>query len=272
MRARASAAPGWAKWEARFSAGLSEATDTLIDMAGVGPGMRALDPACGAGVQTLRLAERVGPQGAVVACDISPTMLEHVRENAARAGLRNIATLETSAEGLSEAPGPFDAAICRLGLMLFSSPQKALASVQRVMKPGARFSALVFTTPAKNPFMAQSFAILLRHAGKSPPGPGKPGLFALGGESVLENLMRESGLADIQTRTVTARIRLSSAAETLQMMQEAFGAYRAVVAELGAAERARAWGEVSDFLKSFETESGFVTELEFLIGSGARRH
>jgi hypothetical protein len=26
------AAPGWAKWEEAFSAGLSEATETLIDM------------------------------------------------------------------------------------------------------------------------------------------------------------------------------------------------------------------------------------------------
>ncbi len=32
------AAPGWAKWEQRFSAGLADATDALLDMAGIGPG------------------------------------------------------------------------------------------------------------------------------------------------------------------------------------------------------------------------------------------
>lgn len=37
------AAPGWAKWEHEFSAGLSAATDTLIDMASIRPGMRVLD-------------------------------------------------------------------------------------------------------------------------------------------------------------------------------------------------------------------------------------
>lgn len=267
-----SAAPGWAKWETKLSAGLADATEALIDMAGVRPGLRALDLACGAGAQTLRLAERVGPEGAVVACDISPTMLEHVRQNAARIGLQNIATLETAAEELSQAQGPFDAAISRLGLMLFASPRKALESVQRVLKPGARFGALVFTTPASNPFMAQSLAILLRHAGKSPPGPGQPGLFALGGDGVLEKLMRGSGLSDIQTRKVSAQIALASAAETLEMMQEAFGVYRAVVAGLGATEKAQAWDDVSDFLKSFETDGSFVTEVEFLIGSGARPH
>ena len=49
-----SAAPGWAKWERTFSAGLSNATDTLIDMAGIRPEMRVLDLACGAGSQTLQ--------------------------------------------------------------------------------------------------------------------------------------------------------------------------------------------------------------------------
>ena len=149
-----SAAPSWAKWEAKLSSGLADATETLIDIAGVKPGMRALDLACGAGVQTLRLAERVGPEGAVVACDISPTMLDHVRQNATRIGLQNIATMEAPAEELSEAEGPVDATICRLGLMLFASPRKALESVHRVLKPGARFAALVFTTPGNNPFMA----------------------------------------------------------------------------------------------------------------------
>ena len=251
--------------------GLADATEALIDMAGVRPGMRALDLACGAGAQTLRLAKRVGSDGEVVACDISPTMLQHVRQGAARAGLENIATVESPAEELSTTQEPLDAAICRLGLMLFTSPQKALESVQRVLKPGARFAALVFTTPANNPFMAQSPAILFRHAGKPPLGPGQPGLFALGGEGVLETLMKDSGLADIQGRKLSARITLSSATETLKMMQEAFGVYRAAVAELGVSEKARAWGEVSDFLKSFEADERFTTDLEFLIGSSARR-
>ena len=70
------AAPGWAKWEHAFSAGLADATDRLIDMAGIEPGMRVLDLACGAGNQTIRAARRVGPNGSVVASDISPTMLD----------------------------------------------------------------------------------------------------------------------------------------------------------------------------------------------------
>ena len=119
-----SAAPGWAKWEHTFSAGLSGATDTLLDMAGVKSGMRVLDLACGAGDKTMRAARRVGPNGCVVASDISATMLEYVRQRAAKAAQHNIETHEGAAEDLDEAQGQFDAAISRLGLMLFASPRR----------------------------------------------------------------------------------------------------------------------------------------------------
>jgi len=265
-----SAASGWAKWERAFSADLSIATDALIDTAGVRPGMRVLDLACGAGTQSVAVARRVGPNGTVVAVDISPTMLEHVRRNAVEAGLRTIETRESAAEDLDESQAPFDASICRLGLMLFPSPRGALQAVQRVLKPGARFASLVFTTSANNPFMAQPMAILLRHAGKSPPKPEQPGIFALGGNGVLEQLMKDAGLLEVKTMTLRASLRLSSKAAALEMMQQAFGAYRAVVADLSDAERSKAWREVHECLKQFEKDGAFETEFEFIIGSGAR--
>jgi ubiquinone/menaquinone biosynthesis C-methylase UbiE len=265
-----SAAPGWAKWEHVFATGLSSATDALMDMAGLQPGMQVLDLACGAGSQSIEAAKRVGPNGGVVASDISATMLEHVRSNAAHAGLQNIETLECAAEDLEQAEARFDASICRLGLMLFPSPRKAVEAVRRALKPGARFAALVFTTPANNPFMAQPMAILLRHAGKSPPAPGQPGIFALGGDSVLERLMQDGGLGDVKTKIVRASLALPSASDALQLMQQAAGAYRAVVADLDDAAKSNAWSEVYERLKQFEAGGGFTTELELLIGSGAK--
>jgi ubiquinone/menaquinone biosynthesis C-methylase UbiE len=265
-----SAAPGWAKWEHVFATSLAGATDELIEMAGIRPGMHVLDLACGAGSQSIRAAQRVGPSGKVGASDISGTMLEHVRRNAARAGVHNVETLECAAEELDATQGPYDAAICRLGLMLFPSPREALEAVRDVLKPGARFAALVFTTPANHPFMAQPMAILLRHADKSLPAPGQPGIFALGGDGVLERLIKDSGLRDVKTKVVRAPLVLPSASDALQLMREAAGAYRAVVADLSDEEKSSAWNEVYGCLKQFESEGGFKTELELIFGSGAR--
>jgi ubiquinone/menaquinone biosynthesis C-methylase UbiE len=264
------AAPGWAKWEREFSAGLSSATDTLIDMAGIRPGMRVLDLACGAGSQTILAANRVGSTGSVLACDISATMLDHVRANVTAAGLQNVETVECAAEELDTTLPPFDAAISRLGLMLFPSPSSALKATQRVLKPGARFAALVFTTPDRNSFMAQPMAILLRSAGKSSPKPGQPGIFALGGNGVLERLMQDSGLAQVQTKQVTASLNLPKASHALEMMQEAFGAYRAVVADLSDLEKSKAWNEVYACLEQFEGVGGFAAQFEFVIGVGSK--
>lgn len=264
------AAPGWAKWEHVFAITLSEATEALMDRAGIRPGMRVLDVACGAGSQSMQLAKRVGRGGSVVASDISATMLEHVRENAARAGIPNIETLESAAEDLAEQKTGFDAAICRMALMLIPAPRKAVQAVRRALKPGARFGALVFTSPAGNRFMAEPMAILLRHAGKSPPAPGQPGIFALGGEGVLERLMRDSGFSDVETETVRAPLVLPSASDAMNLMREAAGVYRAVVANLGEEERSRAWSDVHACLRQYETGDRFETELEFVIGSGVR--
>lgn len=263
------AAAGWAKWERAFSAGLAPATDTLLDMACVGIGSRVLDLASGAGSQTLQAASRVGPGGTVIASDISDTMLEHVRRNAGAAGHAHVSTIAGAAEELPVSADPYDAAICRLGLMLFPGPAAALNAVRRTLKPAGRFAALVFTTPANNPFMAQPMAILLRHAGKQPPAPGRPGIFALGGENALENLLSNCGFACVETKIVRAPLELDNADDALQMIQQAFGAYRAVIAELSEDARAAAWADVRDCLGQFETEDGFLTEFEFVIGSGA---
>jgi ubiquinone/menaquinone biosynthesis C-methylase UbiE len=266
-----SAAPGWAKWEEVFASGLVDVTDAMLDMAGVDTDMRVLDIACGAGSQSLRAAQRVGPKGCVVASDISATMLAYVQENAKRSGLSNIRTLECFAEEFPAAQDAFDAAICRLGLMLFPAPKVALKAVGSVLRPGARFAGLVFTTAADNPFMLRPMQILLRHAEKEPPAAGEPGIFALGGPGVFEALLLDCGFSDVETKVVRAPLRLSSAAEALEMMQQAFGAYRAVVADLSSDARSDAWSDVFECLKDFEDDNGFQVELEFLIGSGATR-
>jgi hypothetical protein len=154
--------------------------------------------------------------------------------------------------------------------MLFPGPKPALQAVQRVLKPKARIAALVVSTPAANPFLWETMAILLRHAAKEPPPAGRPGLFALGGQGVLAGLLADSGLTDVQERPASATLRVTSAAEALVMMQEAFGAYRATIADLDPEARAAAWSEVGDCLQRFEDHQGFHAEVELIIGSGTR--
>lgn len=264
------AAPGWARWEATVAAWMAPATEAMLSMADVDVGSRVLDLASGAGSQTLEAARWAGPKGHVVANDIAEIMLQHVRERARAAGLANVTTVARAAEDLDVAPESFDAVVCRLGLMLFAEPARALAVVQRALRPGGRIAVVVFTTPAANAVMARPMQILLRHAGKPPPVPGQPGIFALGKPGGLETLLLDTGFVDVNERILTPTWRLSSAAEALAMMQEAFGAYRAVISDCAEAVQAAAWGEVAEFLKTFETPAGFVAPSEVLVAAGVK--
>jgi SAM-dependent methyltransferase len=264
------AAPGWARWEATVATWMEPATEVMLTMAGVVPGARVLDLASGAGSQTLQAARRVGVQGHVVASDIADTMLHHVRENARAAGLTNVTTLAGAAEDLDVIAESFDAVICRLGLMLFAAPAKALAALRRALRPGGKVGLVVFTTPAANPFMAQPMQILLRHAGKMPPPQGQPGIFALGAPGVLERLLVDGGFVNVQQRAVALALAMPSAAQASTMMQEAFGAYRAVVSDSPESVRAAAWTEVAEKLKAFETPTGFVAAAEVLVAGGMK--
>jgi SAM-dependent methyltransferase len=242
----------------------------MLAMAGVDTGMRVLDLASGAGSQTLQAARQVGPQGQVVANDMVDIMLHHGREHAHAAGLSNVTTLAGAAEELDVVAERFDAVICRLGLMLFVEPVKALAVVRRALRPGGKVAVVVFTTPAANPLMAHPMQILLHHAGTTPAASGPPGIFARGTPGMLARLLGDSGVVSVEPRTVAVPVRMSSAAQAWAMMQEAFGAYRAVVSDGREAVRVAAWAAVAETLQTFDTPEGFVAPADVLVAAGMK--
>ena len=89
-------------------ADLDEMEATLA-AAGAG-GWRVLDLGCGGGHVSYRAAAHAA---AVVACDVTPAMLDAVARTAAERGLANIATREAAAERLPFADREFDAVLCR---------------------------------------------------------------------------------------------------------------------------------------------------------------
>ena len=266
-----SAAAGWAKWEFALMDAMTEATEQMFDAANVGTGMHVLDLACGAGSQTIRAAQRVGASGRVTANDIASNMLNFVASNAASAGLSNVETLHCPAEGLSDSSLRVDAAICRLGLMLFQAPRSALDAARSVLTEGGRFAALVFASPEDNPLFSRTMMIALAHAGKSQPPPGSPGLFALSDPDRLQILLEEAGYSDTKVERVAARLRVASVDDALTMMQEAFGAYRAVLADLGGGRREAAWREIRECLEQFSGPGGVDAGMTLLLASGANR-
>jgi ubiquinone/menaquinone biosynthesis C-methylase UbiE len=265
------AAEAWSRWSPLLARWLGPATEAMLDMAHVGPGARVLDVAAGAGEQTLAAARRAGPRGAVLATDISPTILGYALATARQHGLQNVETLELDGERHDTLPpASFDAAISRVGLIYFPDQQRALAGIRHALRPGGRFAAVVYSTPDRNPFFALPVGIIRRRAQLPPPLPGQPGPFSLGSEGVLARALEQAGFKQVEVRQVDSPVRLPTAAECVRFERESFGALHQMMTGMSDAERADTWREIEEALSRFETKEGFVGPCEMLVGAGTR--
>ena len=264
------AADAWHRWGPFLGTWLGEATETMFDLARVGPGCRVLDVAAGAGEQSLAAARRVGPDGHVLATDIAPALLEHALSDARAAGLADIvATRELDGEALDALPAAsFDVAISRVGLIYFPDQQRALAGMKRALEPGGRIAAIVYSTPERNAFFSIPVKLIRERAKLPPPLPGQPGPFSLGGDGVLEATFAKAGLRDIEVRKVPSPVRLPSAAECVRFERESFGALHQMMAALSEADRAQLWRDIEVALRPFERGRRFVGPCEMLVGVG----
>jgi demethylmenaquinone methyltransferase / 2-methoxy-6-polyprenyl-1,4-benzoquinol methylase len=129
--------------------------ERAADLARLGPGGRALDVATGTGDLALALAERVGPEGAVVGCDFSEGMLARARDKDAQG---RVAWEWADALALPYPDAAFDTATVGFGARNFSDLGRGIAEMARVVRPGGRVVVLEITTPQKPP-LSTFFAI-----------------------------------------------------------------------------------------------------------------
>jgi ubiquinone/menaquinone biosynthesis C-methylase UbiE len=239
------------------------ATELMLDLADVRIERRVLDVAAGTGDQTLFAARRVGPTGYVLATDISPGMLNAAAEAARKAGLTNVETRVMDAESLDLDEDSFDAVICRFSLMLFPNPQKVLKAMRRVVRPGGKVAALVFSTAERNPPQGIVLGVARRFG--STPLP----LFALGETRVLEKTFDDSDFLNVTVRAVDFRRHFSSVSEMMRRLKES-AFLRQPIEKLSAAEREQAWVEIEQQLSQFEGPNGVEIPGEVLIGAGTK--
>ncbi len=265
-----SAAKAWNDWGPFLRSWLGPSTELMLDMAKVGPGDRVLDVAAGAGDQTLMAAERVGPEGYVLATDISPGILEFAAENALREGYANIEVMALDGENLDVPEASFDVVISRVGLIYFPDRMKALHDMMRALKPGGRVAAIVYSTPENNKFFSTPVSIIRRRAGLPPPAPGQPGPFSLGGQGVLEGVLRDAGFRDVQVASVAAPLNMKTAADCVRFERDSFGALHQMLGGLDEAGRDAAWAEIDEALRAYEGDAGFVGPCEMLVAVGVK--
>lgn len=114
-------------------------TGNPFSMGRLNPGELVLDVGCGAGFDTLQAARQVGPQGSVIAVDMTDAMLAKTRAGVEALGLINVDVRQGFAEQLPVADASVDAVISNGVVNLCPDKLAVLREVHRVLKPGGRF-------------------------------------------------------------------------------------------------------------------------------------
>jgi ubiquinone/menaquinone biosynthesis C-methylase UbiE len=116
-------------------------------------GARVLDLGCGAGLDTLIAAERVGPRGRVIGVDFSAAMLSRAQRSVAALGWGHVRLCQAAAEALPLAEASLDVALVNGIFNLNPARAQIFEALGRVVRPGGTVYAaeLILREPPDEP-------------------------------------------------------------------------------------------------------------------------
>jgi ubiquinone/menaquinone biosynthesis C-methylase UbiE len=118
----------------------------LVDAVGAAPGKHFLDVCCGPGYSAGEAAARGAD---ALGIDIAPAMVEEARRLFPQASFRI-----GDAEALDLLDASRDAVVCAFGMLHLPQPERAIAEVFRVLRPGGRYAWTVWTSGDTAPLSA----------------------------------------------------------------------------------------------------------------------
>ena len=264
-------AGGWAQHADYADARGAQSAERMLELAQVGAGERVLELACGPGGLGLAAAERVGPGGEVVLTDVADEMTAIAAARAADLSLGNVAFRRLEIERIDEPDASYDVVLCREGLMFALEPDRAVAEIRRVLRPGGRAAVAVWAARERNPWLGLLMDAVSAQTGAPVPPPGIPGPFALGGPDELRRLFDGAGLTDVHVGALSVPLRTASFDEWWGRTSALAGPLSAILASMpeqavqALHERARA------AVRPYETATGGLDlPSETLIAAGRR--
>jgi len=126
-----SIADAWDGWH--DLALLASKLDAEFDGFGIRDAETVLDVGCGTGNLTRALLGRLGPDGRVIALDISPVMLERARQKIADP---RVAWIRAPANRIPVAEAACDRVLCFSAWPHFEQREKVVSEFFRVLRPG----------------------------------------------------------------------------------------------------------------------------------------
>ncbi|HEX3563121.1 MAG TPA: methyltransferase domain-containing protein [Solirubrobacterales bacterium] len=253
------AAKGWKKWSDWLDGldGYSIAVcERLVELAGVEPGSRVLDVACGYGEPALTAARKASPGGRVVATDISAEMLAYGRERAATAGLDNVEFIESDASALDFPADSFDAALSRWGIIFEPDGEAAAARVRGFLKPGSRMAISSWGAPDRVPMIARPMRTALERLDVPPPPQETPGPLSRPTPEAIGGLLEGGGFSDVEVEEVDLTFEWESPEEFSVYIQDIIAPIRKMVQAHPEDMQEEVWKAIADDVRDESDDGG----------------
>ena len=182
----------------------------LVGRLPVSDGMRVLEVACGTGIVTRRLVERLGGRGTVMATDLNEAMFAHARTRLP--GPHDAKYRTADGTSLPFESGSFEAVVCQFGLMFFPDKTAGAREAFRVLTPGGVYLLNVWDALERNPVPRITHETIAKFFPSDPPRfytvP-----FSYHDPGVLASLLRDAGFADVRCERVAKEGQSPSATE-----------------------------------------------------------
>ena len=161
---------------------------------------RALDIGCGAGSTSIALGQD-RPDASILACDLSPALVEVAQARTAEDGAIRIVLGD--AEQVAGREGPFDLFFSRHGVMFFEEPVRAFRSFASSASAGASLVFSCFQDWAANPWASE---LASAAAGRPLPPPGRePSGFAFADPEYVRDILGSAGWTEAEAQPVQFR-------------------------------------------------------------------
>jgi ubiquinone/menaquinone biosynthesis C-methylase UbiE len=240
-----------------------QCAERLIAFCNLGMGQVVLDSGTGTGFAAVAAARAIGPEGKVVAVDLSAGMLAVAAQNAIGPDMAPIEWFRGNAARLhGHAPATFNAVVCAAAL-LYMPVRDALAEWHRLLKPGGTvaFSSMRAGSPLAGHVFRECAAALGLHLSD----PSAP----LGDQAKCHDALQHAGFV----ATVVARTVVSFSAQDRGVAWESnlASAAHAQVRRLDAAALTRLRTRFENRMAEEEQQwPGSTTRAEVLLARGVR--
>ncbi len=166
-----------------------------------------LEIACGSGIATRALREKLPATVRLVATDLSEPMVAYARSKPG--GVSGVEWRQADAAALPFPENSFDAVVCQFGVMFVPEKAAAMREARRVLRPGGTFAFNVWDRLEENPLGQIAHETIAGFFAQDPPQfytvP-----FGFYDQEQIRLLLREAGFTDVFIEPVSFEVEIRS--------------------------------------------------------------